>query len=60
MDKVEEFTDLKSLSGEKLIKLRDIAVSDLCRLNQEVSDATDHLTKIVLEIQNRSGVHKNV
>ena len=35
MDKVEDFTDLTSVSTEKLLKLRDVASSNAAKINQK-------------------------
>ncbi|QEQ94857.1 hypothetical protein pEaSNUABM56_00057 [Erwinia phage pEa_SNUABM_56] len=56
MDKVEDFSDLKSVSDEKLLKLRDVATSNAARLNQEAADAMSRLRDILNEIEERKNV----
>lgn len=56
MDKVEDFTDLTLVSTEKLLKLRDVASSNVAKINQEAADAMQRLRDILDELENRKNV----
>lgn len=56
MDKVEDFSDLTSVSTEKLLKLRDVAGSNAAKINQEAADAMQRLRNILYELESRKNV----
>lgn len=50
---IEDFTELKNLSVEKLIKLRDVLGDEVAETFRAHSEAVDRWNSIKVEIANR-------